>query len=61
NLPPRKRLGIALGPRYEIGESSSVAARLARGLRADNGFVITIDREIRRDLEIDVGYRITDS
>ncbi|GJZ91139.1 hypothetical protein Tco_0663066 [Tanacetum coccineum] len=27
-LPPRKRLGIALGPRYEVGESSSaVAAR----------------------------------
>nr|GFD33943.1 hypothetical protein [Tanacetum cinerariifolium] len=22
-LPPRKRLGIALGPRYEVGESSS--------------------------------------
>nr|GEY83795.1 putative reverse transcriptase domain-containing protein [Tanacetum cinerariifolium] len=25
-LPPRKKLGIALGPRYEVGESSSVAA-----------------------------------
>ncbi|GJY67872.1 hypothetical protein Tco_0470854 [Tanacetum coccineum] len=25
-LPPRKRLGIALGPRYEVGESSSAAA-----------------------------------
>ncbi|GJW00143.1 hypothetical protein Tco_1555394 [Tanacetum coccineum] len=35
-LPPRKRLGIALGPRYEIGESSSAAAaRPAGGLRAD--------------------------
>ncbi|GKE74024.1 hypothetical protein Tco_1536065, partial [Tanacetum coccineum] len=53
-LPPRKRLGIALGPRYEIRESSStVAARLAGGLRADYGFVATIDREIRRDLERD--------
>ncbi|GKB48314.1 hypothetical protein Tco_0899067 [Tanacetum coccineum] len=35
-LPPQKRLGIALGPRYEIGESSSAAvARPAGGLRAD--------------------------
>ncbi|GKB03044.1 hypothetical protein Tco_0831133 [Tanacetum coccineum] len=25
NLPPRKRLGIALGPRYEVGESSAAA------------------------------------
>ncbi|GJT98594.1 hypothetical protein Tco_1094112 [Tanacetum coccineum] len=33
-LPPRKRLGIALGPRYEIGErSSAAAARPAGGLR----------------------------
>nr|GEZ28985.1 ribonuclease H-like domain-containing protein [Tanacetum cinerariifolium] len=32
-LPPRKRLGIALGPRYEVEESSSAAAaRPARGL-----------------------------
>ncbi|GKD88280.1 hypothetical protein Tco_1363787 [Tanacetum coccineum] len=48
--------------RPEIGESSSVAAtRPARGLRADCGFVATIDREIRYDLERDVGYGITDS
>ncbi|GKB60544.1 hypothetical protein Tco_0916730 [Tanacetum coccineum] len=61
-LPPRKRLGIALGPRYEIGESSSAAAaRPAGGLRADYGFVATMDRKIRRDLERDVGYGITDS
>nr|GEY37112.1 reverse transcriptase domain-containing protein [Tanacetum cinerariifolium] len=61
-LPPRKRLGIALGPRYEVGESSSaVAARPTRGLRADYGFVATIDREIMRDPEREVGYRITDS
>ncbi|GJY51550.1 hypothetical protein Tco_0442397 [Tanacetum coccineum] len=26
NLPPRKRLGLALGPRYEVGESSAAAA-----------------------------------
>ncbi|GJV11890.1 putative reverse transcriptase domain-containing protein [Tanacetum coccineum] len=61
-LPPRKRLGIALGPRYKVGESSSAAAsRPAGGLRADYGFVATMDREIRRDLERDVRYRITDS
>ncbi|GJR68961.1 hypothetical protein Tco_0015026 [Tanacetum coccineum] len=60
-LPPRKRLGIALGPRYEVGESSSAAARPAGGLRADYGFIATIDREIRRDPEREVGYRITDS
>ncbi|GKC53345.1 hypothetical protein Tco_1076090 [Tanacetum coccineum] len=61
-LPPRKRLGIALGPRYEVGESSSAAAaRPTRGLREDYGFVATMDREIRRDPERDVGYGITDS
>ncbi|GJS04796.1 hypothetical protein Tco_0321304 [Tanacetum coccineum] len=62
NLPPRKRLGIALGPRYEVGESSATAAaRPAGGLRADYGFVATMDREIRRDPEREVGYGITDS
>ncbi|GJY79537.1 hypothetical protein Tco_0485338 [Tanacetum coccineum] len=61
-LPPRKRLGVALGPRYEIGESSSAAAaRPAGGLRADYGFVATMDRKIRHDLERDVGYGIIDS
>ncbi|GKC92419.1 hypothetical protein Tco_1157861 [Tanacetum coccineum] len=61
-LPPWKRLGIALGPGYKVRESSSaVAARLARGLRADYGFVATMDREIRRDPEREVGYGITDS
>nr|GFD42099.1 hypothetical protein [Tanacetum cinerariifolium] len=48
--PPSPRLGIALGPGYEVGESSSaVAARPAGGLRADYGFVATMDREIMRD------------
>ncbi|GJW48689.1 putative reverse transcriptase domain-containing protein [Tanacetum coccineum] len=60
-LPPRKRLCIALGPGYEVGESSSAAAaRPTRGLRADYGFVATMDREIRRDPEREVGYGITD-
>ncbi|GKC78691.1 hypothetical protein Tco_1129465 [Tanacetum coccineum] len=61
-LPPQKRLGIALGPRYEVRESSSAAAaRPTGGLRADYGFFATMDRETRRDLERDVGYGITDS
>nr|GEY34586.1 reverse transcriptase domain-containing protein [Tanacetum cinerariifolium] len=49
-LPPRMRLGIVLGPKYKVRESSSAtAARPAGGLRADYGFVSTIDREIRHD------------
>nr|GFA71320.1 hypothetical protein [Tanacetum cinerariifolium] len=61
-LPPQKRLGIALGPRYEVGESSSAAvARLAGGLRADYGFVATMYKEIMRDPEREVGYGITES
>nr|GFC12214.1 hypothetical protein [Tanacetum cinerariifolium] len=53
-LPPKKRLGIALGPRYEVGDSlSAAAARPAGGLRADYGFVATMDREIMRDPERD--------
>ncbi|GJW24209.1 reverse transcriptase domain-containing protein [Tanacetum coccineum] len=61
-LPPRKRLCFAFGPRYEVEESSSAAAaRPTRGFRADYGFVATMDREIRRDLERDVGYGITDT
>ncbi|GKA15068.1 hypothetical protein Tco_0694815 [Tanacetum coccineum] len=61
-LPPRKRLGIALSLRYKIRERSSVAAaRPAGGHRVAYGFVGTMDREIRCDLERDVGYGITDS
>nr|GFB35113.1 hypothetical protein [Tanacetum cinerariifolium] len=61
-LPPRKRLDIALGPKYEVGESSSAAtARPAGGFRADYGFVATVDREIMRDPEREVGYGIIDS
>nr|GFD56275.1 hypothetical protein [Tanacetum cinerariifolium] len=44
-LPPRKRLDISLGPRYEVGESSfAAAARLAGGLRADYGVIANMDR-----------------
>ncbi|GJV32610.1 hypothetical protein Tco_1393010 [Tanacetum coccineum] len=61
-LPPQKRLCIALGPRYEVGESSSApTARPTGGFRADYGFVATLDDEIRRDPERDVGYGITDT
>nr|GFC28315.1 hypothetical protein [Tanacetum cinerariifolium] len=51
-LPPRKRLDIALGPRYEVGEiSSAAAAKPAGGFRADYSFVATMDREIMHDPE----------
>ncbi|GJW28196.1 hypothetical protein Tco_0045071 [Tanacetum coccineum] len=61
-LLPRKRLCIALGLRYEVGESSSApTARPTGGLRADYGFVSTLDDEIRRDPERYVGYGITDT
>ncbi|GJS57595.1 putative reverse transcriptase domain-containing protein [Tanacetum coccineum] len=61
-LPPWKRLCFAFGPRYEVGESSSAAfARPTGGFRTNYGFVATIDREIRHDLDRDVDYRITDT
>ncbi|GJZ38857.1 hypothetical protein Tco_0585420 [Tanacetum coccineum] len=60
-IPPRKRLCIAPGPRYEIGESSSAStARPTRGFRVDYGFVGTLDAKIRRDPDKDIGYEITD-
>ncbi|GJW85882.1 putative reverse transcriptase domain-containing protein [Tanacetum coccineum] len=47
SLPPL--FCIALSPRYEVGKSSTAAAaRTTGGLRADYGFVATMDREIRR-------------
>nr|GEY64018.1 putative reverse transcriptase domain-containing protein [Tanacetum cinerariifolium] len=46
-LPVLAWIDIALGPGYEVEESSSAAAaRPAGGLKADYGFVATIDREI---------------
>nr|GEX50492.1 putative reverse transcriptase domain-containing protein [Tanacetum cinerariifolium] len=61
-LPSRKRLCITLGPGYKVGERSYVvAARPDGGLRADYGFVATMDKEIRRYPEREVGYGITDS
>ncbi|GJR01435.1 hypothetical protein Tco_0524419 [Tanacetum coccineum] len=61
-LPPRKRLCIALGPRYEVGESSfAPTARPTGGFRADYGFVATLNDEIRCDPERYVGYGITNT
>ncbi|GKA88134.1 hypothetical protein Tco_0809898 [Tanacetum coccineum] len=61
-LPPRKRLGITLGLRYKVGESSpALTARPPGGFRAYYGFVVTMDREIIWDLEREVSYGITDT
>ncbi|GJS67953.1 hypothetical protein Tco_0682518 [Tanacetum coccineum] len=49
-LLPRKRLCIALGLRFKVGESSSApTARPTRGFRVDYGFVSTLDDKIRQD------------
>ncbi|GKB78036.1 hypothetical protein Tco_0944931 [Tanacetum coccineum] len=43
-LPPLKRLCFTLGPRYEVGESSSApTARPTGGFRMNYGFVSTLD------------------
>nr|GEW49438.1 reverse transcriptase domain-containing protein [Tanacetum cinerariifolium] len=54
-LPPRKRLCIAIGPRFEVGQCSSApTARPTGGFRANYGFVSTLDAEIRRDPDRDI-------
>nr|GFB99057.1 hypothetical protein [Tanacetum cinerariifolium] len=46
-LLARRRLCIALGLRFKVGESSSApTARPTRGFRADYGFVSTLNGEI---------------
>ncbi|GKG00329.1 hypothetical protein Tco_0302019, partial [Tanacetum coccineum] len=61
-LPPQKRLCIALGLRFEVGESSfAPTVGPTRGFRSNYRFVGTLDDEIRRDLEREVGYGITDT
>ncbi|GKB01395.1 hypothetical protein Tco_0829439, partial [Tanacetum coccineum] len=61
-LPPQKRLGIDLGPRCEVGESSAAAvARPIRGRRADYRFVDTVDAKISRRRAKEVGYGIRDA
>ncbi|GKF71968.1 hypothetical protein Tco_0208082, partial [Tanacetum coccineum] len=60
-LPPRKRLCIASGPKYKVGDySSAPTARPTGGFREDYGFVGTLDAEIRRDPDREIGYVITD-
>ncbi|GKC76358.1 hypothetical protein Tco_1127132 [Tanacetum coccineum] len=55
--PPRKRSCLfALGPRYEVGESST--ARPTRGRGVDYGFVSTLDVEERRRGIREVGYGV---
>nr|GFA69013.1 hypothetical protein [Tanacetum cinerariifolium] len=45
-LPPQKRLGIALGLRYEVGESSSAAALRPAGVEALQGAPVSTDTEL---------------
>nr|GEV60365.1 hypothetical protein [Tanacetum cinerariifolium] len=60
-LSPQKRLCIALGPRFKARECSSAhTSRLTRDFRADYGFNGTLDAEIRRYLDREIGYEITD-
>nr|GEW33962.1 hypothetical protein [Tanacetum cinerariifolium] len=60
-LPPRKRLCISLGPKFKVEECSSApTARPTGGIRVDYGFDGTMDVEIRRDLDKEIGYVITD-
>ncbi|GJU48816.1 putative reverse transcriptase domain-containing protein, partial [Tanacetum coccineum] len=58
--PPRKRSCLfALGPKYEVGESSTT--RPTRGRGVDYGFVSTLDAEERRRGIREVGYGIRDT
>ncbi|GKD17210.1 hypothetical protein Tco_1206368, partial [Tanacetum coccineum] len=58
-LPPRKRLGIDLDPRYDIRESLAAAAtRPIRGRKVDYRFVGTMDTEIKQQRAEEVGYGI---
>ncbi|GJW22347.1 hypothetical protein Tco_0032969 [Tanacetum coccineum] len=56
-LPTGKRLCISPNPRFEVGECSSAPTR---GFRADYDFFATLDAEIRRDPEREIGYSIID-
>nr|GEV34554.1 reverse transcriptase domain-containing protein [Tanacetum cinerariifolium] len=61
-LPPRKRLCYTFGLRFEVGKSSSApTVRPAGDSRPDYRFIATLNDEIMRDPERDVGYGITDS
>nr|GEZ81498.1 hypothetical protein [Tanacetum cinerariifolium] len=61
-LSPRKRLSIVHCPGYEAGESSiAAAARPIEGRRADYGFAVSVEAEIRRRIAKDIGYGIRDT
>ncbi|GKC27455.1 putative reverse transcriptase domain-containing protein, partial [Tanacetum coccineum] len=49
-----------LGLRSGRARSSAPTARPTGGFRRDYGFVTTLDDEIRRDRDRDIGYKITD-
>nr|GEZ38945.1 hypothetical protein [Tanacetum cinerariifolium] len=59
--PPSPILSPAPPPSPIRESSSAAAARPAGGFRADYGFIATVDKEIMRDPEREVGYGITDS
>nr|GEW46828.1 putative reverse transcriptase domain-containing protein [Tanacetum cinerariifolium] len=60
-LPPQRRLCIAIGPINEDEECSSTPTAIpTRSFRADYGFVGTLDAKIRRDLDREICYGITD-
>nr|GEU32788.1 putative reverse transcriptase domain-containing protein [Tanacetum cinerariifolium] len=45
-LPPRKRLGIAFGPGYEVGKSSSAAPARPAGVETLQGAPVSTDTEL---------------
>ncbi|GJX56251.1 hypothetical protein Tco_0286148 [Tanacetum coccineum] len=60
-LPHWKRLCIAIRPRFKVGECSSApTTRPTRDFRAEYGFVGTLDEDIRRNTDREIGYGITD-
>ncbi|GJU76798.1 hypothetical protein Tco_1273868 [Tanacetum coccineum] len=59
---PQEEAMLCLSLRYEVGKSSSApTARPDGHFRRDYGFITTLDDEIMRDLERDVGYGIIDT
>ncbi|GJS08692.1 hypothetical protein Tco_0365488 [Tanacetum coccineum] len=59
-LPPRKRSCLStLGPRYEVGESSTGRPTKGRGI--DYGFVSTVNAKARQRGIREVGYGIRDT
>nr|GFC52970.1 hypothetical protein [Tanacetum cinerariifolium] len=53
-LPPRKKLGIALGSGYEVGESSSAAAARPAGVSTDTelgGYMREVETRVRQDTD----------